>query len=97
MTITDWSKVAEKRIALARLLSDPTMIEALKVLVDNEVPTLDTKGGTAQDVLMFNGLQHARRAGFHEAIASLKRLAVDPTPPKQKLTKKVLKQINIEP
>lgn len=98
MTDAQWHRVGSNRGKLKALLDDPVMVEAFSVLRDSEVPYIDTNGKTATDVLMLNGMAHARRAGFFEAIAALKALATDPEPPKAPLTRRTLKQINsLEP
>lgn len=93
MTKDQWHRVGGNRSKLAALLKDETMVEALGVLRDSEVPVL-APGGAA-DVLIKNSLEHARQAGFHQAISRLKALAIDPEPEKAPISTRKLRTDNL--
>lgn len=99
MTVSEWHVVGSRRSELAKLLASEVMKEALQTLKDNEIPLLvaPAPGTKAEDVIAFNGIQHIRRSAFHEALAALQALTVEPPEPKKKITRRALLPEKTEP
>lgn len=97
MTEEEWHRVGSKRSELAALLNNPTMKEAMEVLLHSDVAQVDQSGTTAMEVLMYNGVRNIKRAGFHEYAAALRKLATEPEPEKAPLTRKSLIHTRPEP
>jgi hypothetical protein len=69
-TLRDWSRSAPHQTSLAKILQDPVLSDALRVLENTNIPLA---AGQTPDVTSL-ALLHQYQAGFHAAIRALRRL-----------------------